>query len=39
MQETHIQNVDTIKQLLSCITEVEFQLQSQSEAMKAELNQ
>jgi len=39
LQELHIQNVDTIKQLMSRIAEVESQLQSQSEVMQAELNQ
>jgi hypothetical protein len=39
LQELNIQNVDTTKQLMSRITEVESQLQSESEAMQAELNQ
>ena len=39
LQELNIQNVDTTKQLMSRIAEVESQLQSKSEAMQAELNQ
>lgn len=39
LQETNIQNVNTIKQLLSRMEQNESQLQSQTEAMKAELNQ
>jgi hypothetical protein len=39
LQETNIQNVNTIKQLLSRMEQNETQLQSQTESMKAELNQ
>ena len=39
LHETNIQNVNTIKQLLSRMEQNESQLQSQTEAMKAELDQ